>query len=195
MAWILHIVQLLMPSHPQLPEIIVSASLDLIKAIRTGRLSEVQAVLDSGVPVEMHDGQGDPGLPLGIACFMGHVDIVRELVARGAKACFPDNSEPTSPLSLAIRGHRTEVIRALIELGAEIPPGTQTGLSEQEVAVARLKALHAAAEAAAKPTRPAEDLPVFEEIEMVRCFGTDTALLDADMVRAAREMSKKDKPA
>jgi hypothetical protein len=194
MAWILHIVQLLMPSQPQLPEIIVSASLDLIKAIRTGRLSEVQAVLDSGVPVEMHDGQGDPGLPLGIACFMGHVDIVRELVARGAKASFPDNSEPTSPLSLAIRGHRTEVVRALIELGAEIPPGTQTGLSEQEVAVARLKALHAAAEAA-KPTRPAEDLPVFEEIEMVRCFGTDTAVLDADMVRAAREMGKKDKPA
>jgi hypothetical protein len=194
MAWILHIMQLLMSSQPQPPEIIVSASLDLIKAIRTGRLSEVLAVLDTGAPVEMHDGQGDPGLPLGIACFMGHVDIVRELVARGAKANFPDNSEPTSPLSLAIRGHRTEVVRALIELGAEIPSGMQTGLSEQEVAIARLKALHAAAEAA-KPTRSAEDLPVFEEIEMVRCFGTDTAVLDADMVRAAREMGKKDKPA
>lgn len=172
----------------------MSASTDLIKAIRTGRLSEVLAALDAGAQVEMHDGQGDPGLPLGIACFMGHVDIVRELVIRGAKANFPDNSVPTSPLSLAIRGNRKEVVRALIELGAEVPPGMETGLSEQEVALARLKAQHAAVEAAKSAQASAAALPEFEEIEIVRCFGTDTGVLDADMIRAAQEMGKKTKP-
>ncbi len=170
----------------------MSLSLDLIKAIRTGRLPDVVAALDAGAPVEMHDDEGDPGLPLGIACFMGHLEIVRELIKRGAKASLPNNLDPTSPLSLATRGGRTEVVRALIELGAEVPPGMQTGLSEHEVALARLKFHHTSA---AQPIQPAiEDLPVFEEIELVRCFGTDTGVLDADMIRAAREMSRKDKP-
>lgn len=176
-------------------ETILSASTDLIKAIRTGRLSVVLAALDAGAQVEMHDGQGDPGLPLGIACFMGFPDIVRELVIRGAKANFPDNSVPTSPLSLAIRGGRTEVVKTLIELGVELPAGTQTGLPEEEVAQARLKAYHAAA-LAAKAAQAAAfaALAEPEEIEMVRCFGTDTGVLDADMVRAALEMGKKNKP-
>lgn len=172
----------------------MSAPNDLIKAIRTGRLSEVLAALDAGAPVEMHDGQGNPGLPLGIACFMGHADIVRELVMRGAKANFPDNSEPTSPLSLAVRGGKTEVVRVLIELGAEVPAGMQTGLSEHEVMLARLQAHHAAVQAA-KTSNALAALPdpEFEEIEMIRCFGTDTGVLDADMIRAAQEMARKDK--
>jgi ankyrin repeat protein len=166
---------------------------DLIKAIRTGRLSDVLAALDAGAKVELLDGQGDPGLPLAIACFLGHVDIVRELVIRGAKVNFPDNSDPTSPLSMAFRGGRKEVIRALIELGAEVPPGMETGLTEPELMVARLKAQqHAANISKAAPS--VESLPEFEEIEMVRCFGTDTGVLEADMMRAAREMTKKDKP-
>jgi hypothetical protein len=59
--------------------------------------------------------------------------------------------------------------------------------------VARLKAQqHAANMSKAAPS--VENLPEFEEIEMVRCFGTDTGVLEADMMRAAREMTKKDKP-
>ncbi len=171
----------------------MSDPIDLIKAIRTGRLSEVLAALDAGAQVELCDGQGDPGLPLAIACFLGHVDIVRELIIRGAKVNFTDNSEPTSPLSMAFRGGRKEVIRALIELGAEVPAGMQTGLTEPEMMVARLKAQQHA-ENASKAAPSLDDLPEFEEIEMIRCFGTDTGVLDADMMRAAREMTKKDKP-
>lgn len=167
--------------------------IDLIKAIRTGRLSDVLAALDAGAQVELLDGQGDPGLPLAIACFLGHVDIVRELIIRGAKVNFADNNEPTSPLSMAFRGGRKEVIRALIELGAEVPPGMETGLTGQELMVARLKAQQHAANAP-KTASPLENPPEFEEIEMVRCFGTDTGVLEADMMRAAREMTKKDKP-
>ena len=57
----------------------MSPPADLIKAIRTGLLSEVIAALDAGAPVELDDGKGDPGLPLAMACFTGHAEIVREL--------------------------------------------------------------------------------------------------------------------
>ena len=57
----------------------MSLSNDLMKAIRSGNLRKVVAALDAGAPVELDDGKGDPGLPLAIACFMGHAEIVREL--------------------------------------------------------------------------------------------------------------------
>ena len=161
---------------------------DLIKAIRGGNLREVVAALDAGAPVELHDGKGDPGLPLAIACFMGHAEIVRELVMRGAKVNLEDNTAPISPLSMAQRGGRTEVIKVLIELGAEVPAGMQTGLNEHELMLARWKAQQFGT---AKTSETGLSLPVVEEIQMVGCYGTDTAVLEADVMRAAREMAEK----
>ena len=163
----------------------------LIKAVRSGHLVEVLAALEAGAPVEINDGQGVPGLPLGIACFMGFPDIVRELVQRGAKVNTADNSQPTSPLSMAIRGNRTEVVKILIELGAEVPPNMETGLTKQEMMIARWRGQQYGTKTVTPPVASDEQEPVFEEIEMVRCYGTDTAVLDADMIRAAREMDKK----
>lgn len=161
----------------------MTTPLELIKAIRSGQLDSVRAVLDAGVPPELADGQGDPGLPMGIACFMGFVDIVRELAARGAQVNLPDNSLPTSPLSMAVRGKRSEVIRTLIELGAEVPAGMATGLSEQEILVAQWKA--ACREGPAEASDDAR--PVVEEIDMIGCVGTDTQVLEADVLRAAQQ--------
>ncbi len=167
----------------------MNAPIDLLKAIRSGRLNAVKAALDSGTTTELNDAKGEPGLPLGIACFLGFADIVRELVNRGAKVNASDNASATSPLSMALRGNRKAIVELLIELGAEIPPGTQTGLSDREMLLARWRAQHHAAKSASAASKP--DLPVFEEINMPRCFGTDTAVLEAEMVRAAREMDKK----
>jgi len=165
----------------------VNLSVDLIKAIRGGKLSAVIAALDAGAQAEMHDGQGDPGLPMAIACFMGFPDIVRELAIRGAKVNFPDNSDPTSPLSMALRGKKTEVVKVLIELGVELPAGVQTGLTDQELTVARWKAQHFGA--ATDPSGKA--VHAVEEIEMVSCYGTDTSVLEADVMRYAREIDRK----
>lgn len=155
----------------------------LIKAIRSGRLADVRAALDAGAVVELADGQGDPGLPMGIACFMGFVDIVRELAQRGGKVNLSDNTLPTSPLSMAIRGGKVEVARALIELGAVVPAGMKTGLTEHEVMLAEWRAQrdgHAEAVAG--------EAPVIEEIDVLRCFGTDTQVLEADVLRAVQKM-------
>lgn len=168
----------------------MNAAIDLLRAIRTGRVQEVRKVLDAGAPAELNDGRGDPGLPLGVACFMGFGDIVRELVSRGAKVNLSDNAQPTSPLSMAVRGGRTEVVKVLIELGAEVPPGMKTGLTEQEMMIAMWKGQRYGAGTLGASGTNIEQ-PEFEEIEMTRCYGTDTAVLDADMIRAAREMSKK----
>ena len=171
-------------------EFVVKPPADLIKAIRTGLLPEVIAALDAGAQVELHDGQGDPGLPLAMACFMGHAEIVRELILRGASVNFKDNREPTSPLSMALRGKRTEVVKVLIELGAEVPPDTQTGLTDQELMLARWKAQHFGASKSAAENHGYE-LPVIEEINVVGCYGTDTGVLDAEMRRAVEESLKK----
>ncbi|MFO1346525.1 MAG: ankyrin repeat domain-containing protein [Rhodocyclaceae bacterium] len=162
----------------------------LIKAVRSGHLVEVLAALEAGAPVEINDGQGVPGLPLGIACFMGFPDIVRELVRRGAKVNIADNNEPVSPLSMAIRGGKTDVVKLLIELGADVPPGMQTGLSEQDLAQAKYLAR-------VYRTMPggaaAGEEPVIEEIVMPKAFGTDTTVLEADVLRAVREAEEKKK--
>lgn len=162
-------------------------AIDLIKAIRTGKLSEVIAALDSGAHVELNDGHGEPGLPLAIACFMGHAEIVRELALRGARFNFEDNSEPTSPLSMAIRGGKKEVVKVLIELGAEIPPNTETGLTEPELMLAKWKAEHFGLGDKGGENAPA----VVEEIQVVSCYGTDTGVLDAEMRRAVEDSVKK----
>lgn len=159
----------------------------LIKAIRSGKLAEVRAMLDSGASVELEDGVGDPGMPMGVACFMGFADIVRELAARGARVNLPDNSVSISPLNMAIRGGRVEVVRALVELGADVPEGMKTGLSEHDLMLAQLKA-HRDGKISSKAAEALGTAPDFEEIEVLSCSGTDTQVLNEEMLRAARDM-------
>lgn len=161
----------------------MDSQLLLVKAIRSGKLADVQAVLDSSGSVELDDPSGAPGLPMGVACFMGFVDIVRELAQRGAKVDFPDNAEPTSPLSMAKRGNRIEVIRALIELGAQVPEGMEIGLTEHEIMLAQWKAVR---DGYTHQQTVAEDGPVIEEINAQSCFGTDTMVLEAEVLRAVK---------
>ncbi|HRE16805.1 MAG TPA: ankyrin repeat domain-containing protein [Rhodocyclaceae bacterium] len=163
---------------------------DLLHAVRSGKLASVKAALEGGAPVELDDGGGAPGLPLGIACFMGHVEIVRELVEHGAKVNLSDNWEPISPLSMATRGHRTEVVRVLVELGADVPAGMETGLSPEELAAAQWHA-YRLGKRAAPPVDASGEIPEVEEIVMSKPFGVDTSVLEADVLRAAKEMGEK----
>jgi ankyrin repeat protein len=164
---------------------------DLLKAVRTGKLSAVLAVLDAGTSVELDDGKGNPGLPLAMSCFLGHAEIVRELLLRGATVNFSDNSIPSSPLSMAVRAHRTEVIKVLIEYGAVIPEGMETGLHKDELMLARWKAQHLGVDKAAAVAGQNEPI---EEIQVIGCYGTDTDILDAEMRRAIEALPPKNIP-
>lgn len=165
---------------------------ELIKAIRSGSLSSVRAALDAGASVECDDGRGAPGLPLGIACFMGHAKIVRELLEHGAQVNLADNRNPVSPLAMAIRGGHADVVRLLVELGADVPPDMPTGLSAQELIAAQWQAYHTG-KREAPPSSASGEVQEIEEIVMPKAFGVDTTTLNADIVRAAREMEEKRK--
>jgi ankyrin repeat protein len=160
---------------------------DLLKAIRTGQLAAVIAALEAGARLELDDGKGNPGLHLAIASFLGHAEIVRELLIRGAKVNFGDNSVPNSPLSMAVRAGRTEVIKVLIEYGAIVPEGMDTGLHRDELMLARWKAQQMGAGKPAPPDFGAN----IEEIEVSGCYGTDTDLLNEEMRRAVESLSPK----
>jgi hypothetical protein len=161
---------------------------DLLKAIRTGQLSAVIAALNAGAPLELDDGKGNPGLPLAIASFLGHAEIVRELAIRGAVVNFGDNSLPNSPLSMAVRAGRTEAVKVLIEYGAAIPEGMETGLRKDELMLARWKAQHLGT--GAPNTGAGQDEGV-EEIRVDGCYGTDTDILNTDMRRAVEALPPK----
>jgi hypothetical protein len=165
----------------------LNTTTDLIKAIRTGKLSTVIAALDASESVELDDGKGNPGLPLAMACFLGYAEIVRELLICGAAVNFNDNSIPNSPLSMAVKAGRTEVVKVLVEYGVVVPEGMQTGLRKDELMLARWKAQHLADKAVAVADT---DEPI-EEIQVIGCYGTDTDILDADMRRAIEALPAK----
>lgn len=165
----------------------MATQFDLIKAIRAGRLKYVVRALDAGVLPDDPEG-GEPGLPLGIACFLGHVDIVTELIQRGAPVNLADNTLPTSPLSMAVRGKRVEVARALIQLGAKVPEGMATGLSEHEIMLAQWIAFRDGYGDATESVFRPMDAPVFDEIVMDGHFDTDTQTLEAEMLGLAESM-------
>lgn len=159
----------------------MATQLDLLNAVRGGRLQDVRAALDSGVTL---DDEGEPGLIMGLACFFGHLPVIRELVARGAQANLPDNKAPTSPLNMAIRGNKKEAVRLLIELGAVVPEGMQTGLTPQEVTVAQWIAFRDGYGPQDHNGSAAARAGEVEEIEMNRPSHVDTQILEAEALRA-----------
>ena len=159
----------------------MSTQQDLLIAVRSGQLPAVRAALDAGANL---DDEGEPGLLMGLACFFGHVPVVRELVTRGAKVNVDDNALPTSPLQMAIKGGKKEVVRLLIELGAVLPEGVQTGLTDQEVTVAQWIAFrdgYAQGDAAKQAEGGVGEV---EEIQLSRPSHFDTQLLEAETLRA-----------
>lgn len=167
----------------------MSNQLALLKAIRAGKLEEVRALLDAGATPEFDDGQGDPGLPLGMACFMGFTEIARELIDRGAQVNRADNRQPTSPLSMAIKARKPQTVQLLLERGAELPEGMETGLTAPEVMMAQLKAIR---NGYSKPKTKEEATQAenYEEIQVSGYSGLDTQVLEADVIQAAQAMAR-----
>lgn len=94
----------------------------LITAIRTSTLVDVIDALDNGANVEEADMHGFVGLPLRTACFEGNIDIVRELLTRGADINAIAGDGPGAPIRLAQRGKHQHIVELLIEHGATVTP-------------------------------------------------------------------------
>ena len=105
------------------------------EAIRNGHADVVRLLIDDyGVEVDL--GLSAHGLsaiqPLIRATAAGHLEVVRVLLARGASPNTTKDSgfeAGASALWLAIRFHRIEIARALIEAGAEVDCKGPRGVS------------------------------------------------------------------
>lgn len=129
-------------SPPEVPPALLDEM--LILAIQGGHLATMRRLLDAGARVE-----GDPDSdddPLGQACWRGRSEMVRELVARGAKLTFRDGG---SAVGAALHGSRhcqnpeggptmglveeiptepyAEILRILLAAGAPVPERVGSG--------------------------------------------------------------------
>lgn len=93
----------------------------LRRAIELGDLRAVQAAIENGANIEEADIHGDPGLPLRIACFQGHSEIVRELLRHGANIHAPNAHGADGPIRIATRAQHQQIVKLLLEHGAELP--------------------------------------------------------------------------
>lgn len=101
---------------------------DLVAAARCGDSGAVQRLLELGISLEAVDGQGCTALLR--ACGGGHVELVRDLLGRGADAARPAHSGATC-LSVALTARQIEVVWALVEHGVAVDqrlPGEITPL-------------------------------------------------------------------
>lgn len=183
----------------------------LIEAIRQASLHAIINALDAGGDIEEADQHGLPGLPLRTACFSGKVEIVRELIARGANVNAAGYDGPGMPLRLALRSGNVEIIRLLLASGAEIPPDVEVpaellAVTEEEkpaIVIPEIPALEFASapkessptdfipgEAPAAPSAPPKNYEVDEEVDITANYGLDTNLLNMDMLRIGENDDK-----
>lgn len=97
----------------------------LRRAIEKGNLEAVKTALDHGAVIEEADMHGNPGLPMRIACFKGHADIVRELIQRGADIHAANAEGAGGPIRMASRGQHMHIVELLLAHGAEVPQDVQ----------------------------------------------------------------------
>jgi ankyrin repeat protein len=124
----------------------------LILAIQGGHLETMRELLDAGARVDGNPQSDDD--PLGQACWRGRVEMVRELVARGAALSFRDGG---SAIGAALHGSRhcqngeggptmglieeiatepyAEIVRLLLAAGASVPERVGEGRGQRATTI------------------------------------------------------------
>lgn len=90
---------------------------------RTGRTAELADFLDSGLPLETPDADGNTVLML--AAYHGQQETVSELIGRGADVDAL-NARGQSPLAGALFKGEDDIVAALVAAGADLDLGTPT---------------------------------------------------------------------
>ena len=109
------------------------------EAARTGELATVKRLHEDGFDVNELTPYG--ATALSFACDKGHLDVVRYLVENGADVNVTDTFYGFNPLGQALFGEHDEIVKLLLEKGAEGADSvltTAAGRGNQELVAAAL---------------------------------------------------------
>lgn len=96
------------------------APLSAFEAAAAGELKRLAGTLDAN-PALLHAHSPDGFGLLDLAAFFGHLDLARDLLARGAEVNTPStNRMGVAPLHSAVAGDHTELALALLTAGADV---------------------------------------------------------------------------
>jgi ankyrin repeat protein len=96
------------------------AELNVFEACAVGELPRVQALLERQ-PDLINAYAPDGFQPLGLAAFFGHAGLVEFLLEKGTQVNSPSRtSMRVMPLHSAIANRRTEIVRLLLDHGADV---------------------------------------------------------------------------
>ena len=104
------------------PELVELAH-QMFDLARDGETERLAAYVETGVPVDLTDASGNTLLML--AAYHGHAATVAALTARGANADRV-NDRGQSPLAGAVFKGEDDVVRVLLDAGADPDAGTPT---------------------------------------------------------------------
>lgn len=102
----------------------IKIALELFDAAREGQTARVLAYVDSGVPVDLTDHQGNTLLML--AAYHGHADLVSGLAERGADVDTANDRDQVAIAGALFKGY-DEIVAVLVRHGANLDVGTPTG--------------------------------------------------------------------
>jgi len=97
----------------------MGAPVDVFEASALGLVDRITALLKED-PARVSSYAQDGFYPLGLACFFGHLDAVRMLIAAGADVhAAARNAFKVQPIHAAAASRNMDIIRAVLEAGAD----------------------------------------------------------------------------
>lgn len=160
----------------------------LVAAIRAGDLGGVIRAIEEGADIEETDMHGFGGLPLRTACFAGNIEIVRELLERGADINAMAGDGPGAPLRLAERGGHQALVAFLLQGGEQSPSfGKMDSAPPSRLDTDQPQPRTAEAQPDNTIEFTSQPDQTIEEVDLTACYGLDTNLLTLDLLRLQEE--------
>ena len=114
---------------PQVTDVLLKYvdEINLFEASAAGKF-DIVAYLLSQRPDAVNDYAGDGFTPLGLACYFGQSEVARYLVLKGADVNLPShNGLQVYPIHSAVAGSYNDIVRMLLENGAQVNVKQQAG--------------------------------------------------------------------
>ena len=114
---------------PQVTDVLLKYvdEINLFEASAAGKF-DIVAYLLSQRPDAVNDYAGDGFTPLGLACYFGQSEVARYLVLKGADVNLPSNNGfQVYPIHSAVAGSYNDIVRMLLENGAQVNVKQQAG--------------------------------------------------------------------